>query len=570
MINYSAVSLNQLASNIIVELLLQRGCDRFFISPGSRSTPLTSAVAENERTHKIVHFDERGAAFAALGYARATGSAPVLICTSGTAVANYFPAVVEASNDRLPLIVLSADRPPELQGVNANQTIDQIDIYGPYPRSFINLEPPEESREYFTNLIGAINETIAQAKLNPTGPVHINCMFREPLAPLGELKDYSQLLSDLKFTTDAELTSTHEINFDEIRFSENILLVVGYQKDLQHNEAILKFAEKYKLPLFADSRSGLRTDHPNVISYFDQILLSENYNKLDKLSVIHFGGNLVSKRYLEFIERSEIVNYYHCDSEDYTYNPHHKTTQKISAPIDLILNALDEKLSRNNGKLLAHFRKADEKIAQLLTDQIDNNTELSEIKIARVLSQNLTDENCLFLGSSMPVRDYDMFADPVAAKIPLTANRGASGIDGSIATALGFAIGHNKKGVALIGDLAFLHDLNSLALVKKSAQPLLILVINNDGGGIFSSLPVAECENLFEPYFGTPHGYSFKNSAEMFDLEYQMVETSESLKECIKHFNENKQSLVVEIKSNRAENIKRHKELAQLIKEELS
>lgn len=571
---YLAGSLNHLASKIIIDLLYQNGIVQFFISPGSRSTPLTSAAAENEKVNKIVHFDERGAAFAALGCARATGKPAVLICTSGTAVANYYPALIEASNDRVPMIILSADRPPELQGVNANQTIDQQDIFGSYPLCFINLEPPDESQTYFSNLISAVSDAVTQSILNPNGPVHINCMFREPLAPLEESIDFTALIGNLMEDRPHEPFDNKSVKFENklnyLTNVDNILLTIGYLKNQSLNPAILNLAEKYNLPIMADIRSGLRVEHPNVITYFDQILLSNNFNQLDDLTVVHLGGNLISKRYLEFIERSSIKQYLHFDSASYTYNPHHKTTAHYCMPLENIIDVLDTSLSQCDKHPLAKYQKANEVVKHALSTAFEHESRLNEINITRVLSQAVTKENVLFLGSSMPVRDYDMYADSSGVPIPITANRGASGIDGSLAAALGFAIGYNKKGIALLGDLAFLHDLNSLSLVKKSKQPLMIVVINNDGGGIFSFLPVANCDKIFEPYFGTPHGYSFKSAAQLFELEYKIASTAVELCEALEQFNMSGQSLVVEIKSNRDENIKLHHELAAIIKDKLS
>lgn len=578
MINKIASSYNQIISECIVEELLRLGVERFFISPGSRSTPLTAAIAKTGKG--IVVIDERASAFSALGCVRATNKPAVLVCTSGTAGANYFPAIIEAYYDEIPLIVITADRPPQLQNVKSNQTINQQNLYGDHVNFFINLEPPGSNippEIYLTE----IDRAFIKSDMAPRGPVHINMMFDEPLTPTGKEIDFSFYLESvndwigsnsnyLKLDTSAESINNQDI--EEIASFVNNndgIIICGDLKYENDRINILEIAQQTGCPIFPDIRSGLRVgyDSKNIIPYFDQLLLSDKHNIENKLNILHFGGVVTSKRFLQFIESNKIGKYYNINKSRVGYNPHHKLSKHIQSDITLFCQSLVSKLKdKPDNKFLKKYSTGNDALESALNSYFVENNNLSEPNIARLVSQNIDKDSVLFLGSSMPIRDFDMYADSSGNAILIAANRGASGIDGSVASFCGFASGHNKKGTAVIGDLAMIHDLNSLALLSQSEHPLTLIVINNNGGGIFSFLPVAQCHDIFEKYFATTHNLSFEHAARMFSLSYSNPKTVEQFVKSYKKSQQNSGATIIEIITDRQENFIEHQKIIKLVK----
>lgn len=581
MIKKIASSYNQIISECVVEELIRLGVECFFISPGSRSAPLTAAISKTEKA--VVIIDERSAAFAALGYGRAVNKSAVLICTSGTAGANYFPAIVEAYYDEIPLLVITADRPPELHNVKSNQTINQQNLYGNHINFFVNLEPPESNispEVYLTE----IDRAFKKSHTAPQGPVHINMMFKEPLAPACEEIDFSFYLQSVKewmesdssyLKFNSKVVDTDEKYIEEIDAIINNrdgIIVCGDLKNENDRTNILQLASQTGWPLFPDIRSGLKAgyDSKNLIPYFDQLLLSEKYKTDKELNILHFGGAVTSKRFLQFIESIKIGKYYNINLSRTGFNPHHKLTNHLPVDISIFCRHLLSNLeNKSESLLLDNYRSANKTIADVLKSYFDDNNKLTEPNIARLISQNISKDSILFLGSSMPIRDYDMYSDPAGIKLPIAANRGASGIDGSVASFFGFSCGHNKKGTAIIGDLALLHDLNSLALLNLSEHPLTLIIINNNGGGIFSFLPVADCQDIFEKYFGTPHNLFFEHAARMFSLSHHNPKTVQQFVECYKQSQTTPGAALIEITTDRKENFKEHQVIQNLIKKTL-
>ncbi|UCD62688.1 MAG: 2-succinyl-5-enolpyruvyl-6-hydroxy-3-cyclohexene-1-carboxylic-acid synthase [Candidatus Zixiibacteriota bacterium] len=576
-----AYSLNDLWARIIVEHLLTAGIDRFVLSPGSRCTPLTAAVAADNRTRTTMHFDERGAAYFALGCARATGKPAVLICTSGTAAVNYFPAVVEASMDMLPMILLTADRPPEMRGTGANQTINQVRLYGDYARHFVDLPCPDDDTGP-ESLLDAVDEALRRSTTAPCGPVQINCPFREPLAPLGEKKDFSAYLAGVKErlenktaapkhaadTIDAAQKSARQVAA-VIDRAEPGLLVIGALHSAGEREAACLLIERLGWPVYADIRSGLRLGRKsdNIIAHFNQLLLSDRIQAMMPSTIIHLGSMVISKRYLQYLRENEIKRYIHVADHPFEHNPENKLTQKIIADINAFCRHLAETLDRlPPSALLDELKPYDRAAGSALKQFLEGLQNLSEPALARLISREIHGGAGLFLGNSMPIRDMDTYADPDCNHVEIAANRGASGIDGSIAGAAGFAEGLGAPVTAVIGDLAFLHDLNSLALLKKTSAPVVLVVINNNGGGIFSFLPVVGCTDIFEPWFGTPHGLGFENIAATFNLAYHHPASMDELSECYRRARQSASPSIIEITTDRGENFDHHRSLEQRMK----
>lgn len=586
MVQPQSSSLNALWAELIVEELLRNNIYQFVLSSGSRCAPLTSAIASNDKSKKVTHFDERGAAFFALGYAKATDNPAVLVCTSGTAAANFYPAVVEAAMDMAPLLLLTADRPPELRDTGANQTIDQANLYGKYVRSHFALPCPDEQvpPEF---ILTTIDQAIYRATSSPKGPVHINCMFREPLAPSVRKQDFSQYLLTLqKWSQERKPFTTYEPSENTISESKlervasiikkakHGLMVIGHLKTDSERAAACRLSQELNWPIFADIRSDLRlgAKNSNVIAYFDQLLLSDKFKKMKQPTVVHLGGVPTSKRWQLFSQRCEFTHYIHIADHPFRHDPGHRVTARMEANLGRFCQRLIPMVENdvnNNAAFLKCARRYDKVAGEVIESFISDSPSLTEPAVARLVSKYLARERCLFLGSSMPIRDMDMYADPDGESAGVAANRGASGIDGGIATFIGYTSGLDRAGTLLIGDLAFLYDLNSLALLKKVSHPLTIVVINNNGGGIFSFLPVVECEEIFEPFFGTPHNLTFEKAAAMFDLDYYKPDSKESFISSYQQAQTSTNCSIIEIQTNREENRTVHMSLQDKIKSAL-
>jgi 2-succinyl-5-enolpyruvyl-6-hydroxy-3-cyclohexene-1-carboxylate synthase len=575
-------SLNALWASLIVEELIRNRVDYFCLSPGSRNSPLTVSIACNEKALSIVHYDERGTAFHALGYARATRRPAVLVSTSGTATADFMPAVIEASMAMVPLIVLTADRPPELRNTGANQTIDQVKLFGGYVRWFCDL-PCSDADIKPEFVLTTVDQAVYRATRPPTGPVHINCMFREPLAPIGQKREFSLYLSDIKWWREDQKPYTEYVYVPNvldtktvarattiISKADKVILVVGRLHSSEEQEAVKRVACHLNWPTFPDIASGLRlgVTSDNLIAYYEQLLLSNVFaESYQPLTVVHFGSVPTSKRLQRFMERGRIENYIMVAGHPWRHDPGHCVTMRIEADVEKFCKQLLALIEQPRAKRpwLEQFTTASDIVGRVLHKGVDDNDRLSEPAVARLISQNIRPDSGLFVANSMPIRDMDMYADPHGPVVTVACNRGASGIDGIIATATGFARGLNKPVTLLIGDLAFLHDVNSLALLRALEHPLVIVVINNNGGGLFSFLPIAEVRDVFEPFFGTPHGLSFDKAADMFGLDYFCPDSKESFLTSYISAQEENRSAIIEIKSNRAENYRFHQALQKEI-----
>ncbi|MFC1553259.1 2-succinyl-5-enolpyruvyl-6-hydroxy-3-cyclohexene-1-carboxylic-acid synthase [candidate division KSB1 bacterium] len=573
------LNINSLWSELIISELIKLGIDYFCICPGSRSTPLTVSVARNPKAKDIVCYDERGAAFHALGYARGCGKSAAVITTSGTAVANLFPAVIEASMDNIPMLLLTADRPPELQDTGANQTIDQKEIFGKYVRKFANIPCPDENIPP-ENILTLIDSCVYQSKRNPPGPVHLNLQFREPLAPVGEdisdnyYNNTKMLIKQKKpFTEYTKVTnvpgkrSISDIA-NIINRSDQGIITAGRLKDSDEGKEILRLANKLKWPVFPDVLSGLRFEKgPPVINYFDLILLSDNFfGSALPDTVLHFGGQLTSKRFLQFIENNKINNHIVVKEHPYRHDPANSTTLRVESDISSFCKNLDKliKIKRDNNSDL--LLKKNSLVEKTISSYSRENTNLNEPVLSRVISQKIRKGTCLFISSSLPIREMDMYSAASEKDVITDSNRGVSGIDGTIASASGFAEGSGKNVTLITGDLAFLHDINSLNMIKDISTSVTIIVINNRGGGIFSFLPISEHTDVFEKYFGTPHSISFKNAADMFGLEYHQPKNQKEFSTLYSSIQKTGKSAVIEVLTDRKENFDLQQELQNKIR----
>lgn len=563
-----SMDITTLWATLVVEELIRSGVRTFVISPGSRSTPLALAVGSHRDADTVTHFDERGAAFFALGHARGTKVPAVLICTSGTAVANYFPAVIESAMDHVPMLILSADRPPELLGTGANQTIRQSDVFGDYTRWRSTLPCPDQAipAEF---VLTTVDQAIYRSLRAPSGPVHLNFQFREPLTPDPNRKVPKEYLSSVAdwvnhkrpYTTyvSPELavsTADRAAVADGIARAKSGLLIVGRLKQRADEiDAVTTLANRLGWPVVSDIGSGLRLGAvglTNHLPHFDLSLLRQSA-RTGFDSILHLGGPLVSKRTNEFLAMhggEYIVVNDHSERQD----SGHRVTRRIECDVAAFAHALAALMPENRSVSRSHdLTKTDQAIANEIEATIDAGN-LSEPLVPRIIARGISSGDALFVASSLPIRDFDMYAPAVNRTVSVGSNRGASGIDGTLASATGFARGLNRPMTLVIGDTALLHDLNSLALLQTPGlPPVTIVVINNGGGAIFSMLAVADLPTeiagpgIFEKLFLQGHMFNFRSAAEMFDIEYHNPHDAGSFQDTYRSVTAGNQSTLIEL-----------------------
>ena len=530
------------------------------------------AVARHPVARHVMHYDERGSAFFALGYGRATGKAAAWITTSGTAAANGLPAAVEAFSDRAPLLLLTADRPPELRKTGANQTINQVGLFGKYARWTFDLPPQEKAIDaevVLTTVDQACNRALE-------GPVHLNCMFRESLANEAHKSEsrassawrrsadpYTQYLTTRSESAPADI----EHLADLVRDVRRGLVVAGRLATKAEGRAAIRLAERLGWPILPDIGSQVRVGHGEASPYalFDLCLGSEAFSEgQGPDAVVHLGGRCVSKRLLLYMQCHRPTPFIVAHPSPDRLDPLHLVTHRVDSGIEAFSEAMCAALKPSGeSSWRASWREASAGAEAAMSIALDGQGPLSEPFVARAISRLIPEGHALFMGSSMPVRDVDRFATAAGAPIRVAANRGASGIDGTIATAAGFAEGLNTPVTVVLGDLALLHDLNSLALAKD--RPLIVVVINNDGGGIFHFLALKQEEDIFERCFGAPHGLKFDAAARMYALDYAFVDSREAFIGAYTRARDGSSAALIEVRTHRKENERVHRELQSLV-----
>lgn len=492
--------------------------------------------------------------------------------------------------DHLPLIVLSADRPPELQDTGANQTVRQNGIYGTFVRWERTIPCPTEeiSPEY---VLATIDHAVYRASGVGSGPVHLNFQFREPLVPnlvnpvsadylssvmqwREQEKPYTVYSESRRLCSDLELSEIAKL----ISNAKSGLLVIGRLKQtVDELRGIVALSERLGWPVVTDIGSGLRLGQGivNHLPHFDLTLLNEAATlRFD--CILHLGGPLVSKRITEFIgaQACPYIAVHESPERQDCGNP---VTARVVANISLFVKALQSMLARKTHEAaatLAFGRNRD--VEKLLCDSLDSGP-LCEPIVPRIIARHIDKEHALFLASSLTVRDFDMYAPCDGPHVPVGCNRGASGIDGTVASAVGFANGLSKPTTLVIGDTALLHDLNSLALLRdKNTQPVTIVVINNGGGAIFSMLPVADLSidvvggGTFEKLFLQKHSFDFKAAAEMFGLAHASPPDAEEFRNVYAKSTNSGKSSVIELRFDWQESRRVRLELRDAIKSILS
>ena len=503
--------------------LADAGVEMAFISPGSRNTPLILAFATEPRIRDISIRDERSAGFAALGYAKATGTPAVVVCTSGSAAAHYLPAIVEANQSATPMIVLTADRPIRLRGTGAPQTMDQVNLYGSHAKLFVDLDAtnPSGGRTDALNLADA-------SAVTPAGVAHANVPFDEPLVPVVEVSPAQS--QEVPPRID-QPTSTADLS--EYLDGRKVLIVVGGPGGVALSKAVTVLANRLTAPVLADVQSNVTG--PNVLCHSDLVFAAHDANQ-DLLAVgehppdvvLRLGSIPTARPVWRWLETSGVEQVLIHASR--LTDPLHSTTATVNVdPVSVLQNL---SVRRNDDtSFLSAWMRMDRIAGAALDAAIPSLPFPNEPAIAGIIAASVPDHSILFVGSSRPIRDLDAFGTQ-RADVTVIANRGVNGIDGSISTALGIALTGTPT-TLYIGDLAALHDISALSEVQRLGPPLRIVVVNNDGGGIFSFLPQARSgvvpAEIYERHWGTPHGLEIAPIARSMGLPARTVATSHEL-----------------------------------------
>uniref|UniRef100_A0A832DI15 2-succinyl-5-enolpyruvyl-6-hydroxy-3-cyclohexene-1-carboxylate synthase n=1 Tax=Ignavibacterium album TaxID=591197 RepID=A0A832DI15_9BACT len=550
------INRNILWTTLLTDLFVNAGIKYACISPGSRSTPLTFAIASEKKIKSFPIVDERASAFFALGIAKSSNSPVVIVTTSGTATAELYPAIIEAYQSRVPLIVCTADRPSYLRNTGTNQTINQKNIYKNHIRYFAELPLPSIERENIHALLSKTSEAILTATFRNKGPVHLNFQFEKPFEPDSttdfiddNLILYANKLSE-KFLSQTKVQET--ISDKDFKLNSIDLITIGVGKfgsDFQ--KSLDEFSKKYNIPIFADANSGLRFSKKNLnnlISNYETLvrnkILSEKFRPK---SVIHFGRHLTSQSLEEFIIRSKAKRFVINEFGD-RFDSTKRAKIIKSEPEKFIELVLQSNINKASSETLDYLKSSDKKVEEFKHKIFRKS--LNEVNIILELLENIPARSNLFIGNSLPVRDLDFFSSAIEKEINVFQNRGASGIDGVISSSLGIALESKQQTYLIIGDLSFYYDLNSLLIAKQYNIPLKIILINNNGGAIFNYLPIARQKEIFNKYFLTPVSFDVKKISESFGINFKLVKSLYEFKKSLLDANKTNSCLILEVRTD--------------------
>ncbi|HEY3192849.1 MAG TPA: 2-succinyl-5-enolpyruvyl-6-hydroxy-3-cyclohexene-1-carboxylic-acid synthase, partial [Solirubrobacterales bacterium] len=533
---------NSALASAMVEELARCGVRRAVVSPGSRSTPLAVALWREPGIDVTVILDERSAGFFALGNAIATGKPAAVLCTSGSAAANLHPSVVEADEAGVPMIVLTADRPPELRGIGAGQTIDQLKLYGDAVRWFCEVGTHDADDDGLLHFRAVACRAYATAAGDPRpGPVHLNVPWREPLAPIrveGEVTAIDPLALEGRVDAPLNAVAPATLRADEglldriagrIEAAPRGLIVAGRQPDPRLAEPIAALAAAAGYPILAEPTSQLRRgphDRSLVVTAYNAILRDDPADLRPEL-VVRFGDLPTSKPLRQWLTAIEGLDQIVIDPTGEWREPTRRAGTTVRADPTAMARSLSERLSRlrpgasavAGSPFAAEWLDAERAVRGAVDERVSALEELSEPGVWFALVRALRDGDSVLAASSMPVRDLEAFLRTGPEGVRFASNRGANGIDGLVSTAAGLASGSGSRTWAVLGDLALFHDLGGLA-AARDLPDLRLIVIDNSGGGIFHFLPQAEAmpEDEFEALLGTPAGLEQSGAADLFGL----------------------------------------------------
>lgn len=520
-------NINRIWSAILIDNLVSRGINNFFTSPGLRNAPLLSAISLSDSAKAHSGIDERSMAYRALGYAKATGRPGVLVCTSGTAMANYLPAVIEAYQTNIPLIVLSADRPKRLVEKGDNQAILQSNIFSDYLRAKLLLEVPAteiEPQEFADKLNRFLNSPTIK------GPLHINFPFEEPLdlARDNTSNEYRTKAYEVNSSISIEIEKT-EVELPSLDVSQKTLLVVGTIPEYEKKNELKDLIAGCQLPVLLDIGSGLKfsnIDSSRVLPSFEhpeiKKILEENKPDL----IVHVGGRLASKHYYNYLRENPDIKVMLIGNEGQYTHPAGSPTWEIKTSIaNFCLKADQAGLLKNQTPYTFDCKT----VVGFKEDVIEHSS-FSFPSISKRVVELLPEKANLYLGNSTTIRSFDAFASirTHGKEINVLSHRGASGIEGFNSAALGYAEASNDPTILVHGDIGFMHDLGSMLMYENKKIPLVNLVVNNNGGGIFKHLPISQDTEAL-PLITTEHERDFEGLCKWLGIDYFRVESISQL-----------------------------------------
>ncbi len=586
------INRNILWTEAFVKELASIGVKYACISPGSRNTPLTLAFAKNNKIKSYLHIDERSCAFFALGLAKAENTPVALVVTSGTATAELYPAIIEAYQQRVPLIVCTADRPPELLDCGANQTINQNNLYKNHIRWFFDTGLPEPIPRRIKHIKTVARRAVYESCMRSKGPVHINFPFRKPFEPESYTDEVGEDLIELSskmLVNKEELFKEEEKNltgekwfkeiYNHIKESRRGLIIAGPENynPLFHQQC-QRLAEKLGYPVLADGASQLRfgeISKNNIISNFEGFLRSDKFaDKYKPDLILQFGRTVTSKALDIYLEKCTTNRFMINEFGDW-FDPSNKAAAAFACKPVLFCSKMIETIETDNfesksNEWLETFLKADEISGEVKKKVIDNASFAAESRVTVEVLKAIPSGSQIMISNSMPIRDFDYFAQKSDKKITVFNNRGASGIDGIISTALGISAANGKPTVLITGDLAFYYDMNGLLASKKYEIPLTVILVNNNGGGIFEVLPISEYGEVFNDYFIAPHNLKFEPFIIGYDGDYSLIDNWDNFSEAFKKAITSKKLSVLEIKTNAKESLKKRREFWSQVDEKIT
>jgi 2-succinyl-5-enolpyruvyl-6-hydroxy-3-cyclohexene-1-carboxylate synthase len=569
---------NTALASAFAEELARGGLRHAVVSPGSRSTPLAVALWRQPEIDVTVIVDERSAGFFALGAAQANGEPVALLCTSGTALANYHPAICEADESGLPLVVLSADRPPELRGIGAGQTIDQIEIFGSAVRGFceVGTHTADDAGLLHFRSVACRALAAARGEVRP-GPVHLNLPWREPLAPLpveGAVTATDPLA--LEGRDGRPLTAVTRIDLEPSAFlldemaghigdAISGVIVAGRQLDPELREPLAHLARVSGFPILAEPTSQLRCgphDLSHIVAAYDLLLRDEHFARsVVPDLVLRFGAMPTSKplrAWLTASGASEIV----IDPFGGWNEPTNRAAAILRADPTELASGWAARLEKEPRAAPENWLGA-ERVAQAVVEtELGNAAPISEPALHRALGAAHRDGDLVYTASSMPIRDQEAFLATGETDVLFLSNRGANGIDGLVSSGIGAAHASGRPTTIVTGDLGLLHDVGGLAALREVSTPVRVVVIDNDGGGIFHFLPQEDAlaNEEFEALLGTPRGVDAAKAAALFDLPHRRLDSLGELPAALAAG-----TGLIELKTDRRTNVEMHRSLAELI-----
>jgi 2-succinyl-5-enolpyruvyl-6-hydroxy-3-cyclohexene-1-carboxylate synthase len=609
---------NLATARALVDELARQGIDHAVICPGSRSTPVAVALAAHPDIRIWVHIDERSAAFFALGMARQIGAPVALLSTSGTAAANFLPAVAEAHLSRIPLIVLTADRPPELRDWGAAQTIDQLHLYGSHAKWFADLPVPTDDETLLPFTRATAARAAKTSRSHPPGPVHLNLPFREPLLPTnltgqdlapeplisasraplpahgagcplgggwGEGRSGRGRWGDARQPADITTPPHFVLNTPVvteiaalIQHEPRGIIICGPGESPNLAAAVTTLGTASGYPILADPLSGVRFgphDRANLIDAYDPFLRDGDMAaRLVPEVVIRVGAPPTSKPLLQFLTAHRGKAHIVIDAGP-PRDPSHLATQYVQGNESEALCAVAKAVGPNRSTMAAEWleswRAADRITREAIEQALVHHDDLSEGGVASDVAALLPDGATLIAGNSMPIRDVDAFVRGDQRRLRVLGNRGANGIDGMTSTALGAAAVAEGPVVLLVGDLSFLHDIGGLMAANLFQLSATIVVVNNDGGGIFSFLPQAEQIDAptFETLFGTPTGFDIGTAARLFGASHARPHTRCAFRRDFSRALVEPGLSIVEVVTDRTKNVAQHRAVWATVAEAL-